>query len=522
MHVGLKDVADVLLSALPVDSQGSLKIKQDTTSSSTTLHCQDKSTVQHLLQYKAVVAESKLTSSASPAEATSPHWSCILFQPWSAATLMGYGSNTEAVKQTTAVQREVLKKMKGGELDIVISTAVAEEGRDVAQCQLVLRYDLPSTALAFVQSRGRARAQASSFVLLLEEGNEAHSALVSQVMKYEANMRSHATNRPEQEAEKSLEGEDNKARQDLEADVYKVASTGAQVTLASAKPLLYTFCGKLAYDKWPPHAAFACAHCWYTVLRPRFSTTEVEEMGQLVGYRSTAVMPHNSPVRTAQGQVQRGKALAQASASLEACRQLHQCGALNQNLLPDITFLQLDRQRGPHEEALFAKSTPSRKQKIGRDKPTTAAMRQYNPVCRGTSAPGRVSQAYVLKPTACVPIFASPIQKRADLYIKLADKAADKQYCLGVSRSQSERREPFSNKWIESADWRVDQKKSLITPVELDFDNFPIEATGVSAYFFSDMPYGWQKLNLVYISNIDTLFEACRPFVYTKSLGHDY
>ena len=68
--------------------------------------------------------------------------------------------------------------------------------------------------------------------------------------RYEANMRSHATNRPEQEAEKSLEGEDNKARQDLEADVYKVASTGAQVTLASAKPLLYTFCGKLAYDKY--------------------------------------------------------------------------------------------------------------------------------------------------------------------------------------------------------------------------------------------------------------------------------
>ena len=88
--------------------------------------------------------------------------------------------------------------------------------------------------------------------------------------RYEANMRSHTTNRPEQEAEKSLEGEDNKARQDLEADVYKVASTGAQVTLASAKPLLYTFCGKLAYDKWPPHAAFACAHCWYSVWNTNF------------------------------------------------------------------------------------------------------------------------------------------------------------------------------------------------------------------------------------------------------------
>ncbi len=43
--------------------------------------------------------------------------------------------------------------MKGGELDIVISTAVAEEGLDVKQCQLVIRFDLPSTLLAFVQSR---------------------------------------------------------------------------------------------------------------------------------------------------------------------------------------------------------------------------------------------------------------------------------------------------------------------------------------------------------------------------------
>ena len=52
-------------------------------------------------------------------------------------------------------------------------------------------------------------------------------------------------------------------------------------------------------------------------------------MGQLVGYQSTAVMPRNSPVRTAQGQVQRGKALAQASASLEACKQLHQVQGLS-------------------------------------------------------------------------------------------------------------------------------------------------------------------------------------------------
>ena len=50
-------------------------------------------------------------------------------------------------------QHGVLQQLKAGELDIVISTAVAEEGLDVKQCQLVVRFDLPSTLLAFVQSR---------------------------------------------------------------------------------------------------------------------------------------------------------------------------------------------------------------------------------------------------------------------------------------------------------------------------------------------------------------------------------
>jgi endoribonuclease Dicer len=59
-------------------------------------------------------------------------------------------------------QHGVLQQMKGGELDIVISTAVAEEGLDVKQCQLVIRFDLPSTLLAFVQSRYATRPSESS------------------------------------------------------------------------------------------------------------------------------------------------------------------------------------------------------------------------------------------------------------------------------------------------------------------------------------------------------------------------
>lgn len=64
--------------------------------------------------------------------------------------------------------------------------------------------------------------------------------------------------------------------------------------------------------------------CRYTVLRPRFSTDVLGEDAKLVGYQTSAILPNNSPVRIVQGQLMRTRALAQASASLEACKQLHQ------------------------------------------------------------------------------------------------------------------------------------------------------------------------------------------------------
>ncbi len=89
----------------------------------------------------------------------------------------------------------------------------------------------------------------------------------------------------------------------------------------------------------------------------------------------------------------------------------------------------------------------------------------------------------------CFQLMHSAKWMQADLYIKFADKAAHQQYCLAVSRTLDILRDPFSNTRVESADWQVDQKKPLISPMELDFDSFPTESTGVSAYFYSDMAY---------------------------------
>lgn len=123
----------------------------------------------------------------------------------------------------------------------------------------------------------------------------------------------------------------------------------------------------------------------------------------------------------------------------------------------------------------------------------------------------------------CYQLMHDAKSMQADLYIKFADKVANKQYWLNISRTQvTEMASGF--RWVESAEWQVDQMEPLISPVALDFDSFPLEATGVSAYFYSDMAYEWQQPDLIYITNRsapnDALFEACSSFVYTKNLGH--
>ena len=100
----------------------------------------------------------------------------------------------------------------------------------------------------------------------------------------------------------------NNPRLGYQSSVVLPDNTPELIAMSYCMPL------KILWDLYP---------CRYTVLRPRFSTQVLGNDARL-GYQSSAVLPNNSPVRIAQGQIQRTRALAQASASLEACKQLHQ------------------------------------------------------------------------------------------------------------------------------------------------------------------------------------------------------
>lgn len=86
--------------------------------------------------------------------------------------LVGSGSsNFDGVHYSFREQLSTLIKFKKGVINCVFATSVAEEGLDVPECNLVIRFDLCRTMIQYVQSRGRARQKNSKFVHLIENEN---------------------------------------------------------------------------------------------------------------------------------------------------------------------------------------------------------------------------------------------------------------------------------------------------------------------------------------------------------------
>ena len=55
---------------------------------------------------------------------------------------------------------------KQGNIRIIITTSVLEEGIDVSDCDIVIRFMGLSNLIQFIQSKGRARKENSKFIVL--------------------------------------------------------------------------------------------------------------------------------------------------------------------------------------------------------------------------------------------------------------------------------------------------------------------------------------------------------------------
>lgn len=88
------------------------------------------------------------------------------------AALTGAGFSNQTKHMTQNEQQEVIVKFGNGLLNLLISTSVAEEGLDIPQCNIVVRYGLMTNEISMMQARGRARAADSCYSFLAKSGGK--------------------------------------------------------------------------------------------------------------------------------------------------------------------------------------------------------------------------------------------------------------------------------------------------------------------------------------------------------------
>jgi len=69
-------------------------------------------------------------------------------------------------------QKDTLREFRDGDKNLLVCTAVAEEGIDIQACGSVIRWDPPLNMASWAQSRGRARRRRSTFTLMFSKSGD--------------------------------------------------------------------------------------------------------------------------------------------------------------------------------------------------------------------------------------------------------------------------------------------------------------------------------------------------------------
>ncbi|XP_044491357.1 endoribonuclease Dicer homolog 1 [Mangifera indica] len=233
------------------------------------------------------------------------------------ASLIGHNNSQE---MRTCQMQDTIAKFRDGRVTLLVATSVAEEGLDIRQCNVVIRFDLAKTVLAYIQSRGRARKPGSDYILMVERGNLSHAAFLRNARNSEETLRKEAIERTDLSHIKDtsrLISVDT-----VPGTVYQVESTGAVVSLNSAVGLIHFYCSQLPSDR-------------YSILRPEFIMEKHEKPGGPTEYSCKLQLPCNAPFEKLEGPVCSSMRLAQQAVCLAACKKLHEMGAFTDMLLPD-------------------------------------------------------------------------------------------------------------------------------------------------------------------------------------------
>ncbi|CAF1375740.1 unnamed protein product [Rotaria sordida] len=251
------------------------------------------------------------------------HLVLTLESPWNTLLKINHVTGIKAIfhekRMTTKSQRETIKDFRSAKINVLIATAVVEEGLDIPQCDLVIRFNKPNNFSSYMQSKGRARAkQNASYVLFMDESNaEAYSRDQMEYMNYE-------------EIEKIIQRgfSFDEIDDDLNIDLSQIPpycpSNGVVIDATRAAQLIMEYCVLLGNGQiFPPRFLFH---------------------GHTSPYTCILSMPANCPVRDDIQCTSKRKKLAKYKCCLEMVKKLHEQGEFNEHCLPNRnrTLLKID------------------------------------------------------------------------------------------------------------------------------------------------------------------------------------
>ena len=231
----------------------------------------------------------------------------------------GHGSDLWASAGTAMnykKQNEKLLEFKKGSFNVLVGTSVIEEGVDIPKCNLVIMFDFPQDFRAYVQSRGRGRANAAKYVYLVENSELEEK---EQKIKMYDDIDNHLKDLCQQrDRDVPTAKEASEAINKYPLPDY-FTKLGAKLNMANSVESLYRYCSKLPCDR-------------FTCLKPNFFTIR-DGHGK---YQCSLKMPGNCSHLTTiiEGEKMSSKSLAKEAVAREACIRLHKKGALDDHLYP--------------------------------------------------------------------------------------------------------------------------------------------------------------------------------------------
>ncbi|KAI9598092.1 hypothetical protein BDF19DRAFT_411427 [Syncephalis fuscata] len=237
--------------------------------------------------------------------------------------MIGSGSSMPGDYQMSYKERnQAVGDFRNGNANLLVTTSVGEEGLDIPACNVVIRFSYFDTLRAYIQSRGRARHPQSAYIIMQERGNAGEMKLLEQIRRHECELELWCKQRPPispTSADNNVTDEDDQpiSAEELEQGQYIEPSTGARITLSSAIPTIYRYCGQLPQDA-------------YCKLAPVWEMQNVDQ----TNFICNIIFPINAHIRCVNGEVARSKSLAKRLVALRAAIQLREAGALDDRLLP--------------------------------------------------------------------------------------------------------------------------------------------------------------------------------------------